>query len=138
MLDRSKVMAQMKRDTIVIQVRGCIWDQQTYHAKKKLLRNPQRCLSCKNSRKTENRDALQILGIWGYRRPAGDRSGGPSWGRPGPRRGCNTIHGWKSCSINNFQISYSWALDFNVVLLRSVHIDYIWDLWKECYWICLI
>ena len=30
-----------------------------------------------------------------------------SSGRLGPRRGCNTIHGWKSCSIKNFKISHS-------------------------------
>ena len=56
MLDRSKVMAQMKRDSLVVQVRGCTLDQLPYHAKKKfLLRNPQIYLSCKNSRKTKNK-----------------------------------------------------------------------------------
>jgi len=32
----------------------------------------------------------QILGIWGWRRPAGDRE----VRRPGPRRSCSAIDGW--------------------------------------------
>jgi hypothetical protein len=63
MLDRSKVMVQMKRDTLVIQVRGCTSSRLgvaheiniLITQKKIMLRNPPRCLSCKNSRKTKNK-----------------------------------------------------------------------------------
>jgi hypothetical protein len=38
MPDRSRVMTQTKRDTLVLQVRGLAWDQQPHTVKNLLLR----------------------------------------------------------------------------------------------------
>jgi hypothetical protein len=40
------------------------------------------------------RDALQLLGIRGWRRRAANREGDIFCGRPRPGRGCSTIDGW--------------------------------------------
>jgi hypothetical protein len=43
MLDRSKMMTQMKGDTLVLQVGGCV-RLITSSSKKQMLRKPKRCL----------------------------------------------------------------------------------------------
>ena len=88
-----------KRDTLVIWVRGCTLDQLPYHTQKKSFcwetlkdASVARTVGKPKTRwEVIKRDTLQILGIWGYRRQAGDRSGGASWGRLGPRRDENPV-----------------------------------------------
>ena len=74
MPDRSKVMAKMKGDTLVLQVGGCAWGLRPNPLNEHRLRKPQRCLGWDRqidddlAIRTKRRTPFRGMhcGCWGY------------------------------------------------------------------------